>query len=165
MTASANRKILAASFSTPDGGSRALGAVGGGMFDRLGNGAVLVVRADGEVRFTESKDWGAGRGALVGGALGLIGGPVGVLVGGGIGALASKLRDSGFRNDQLEALGRTLTPGSSAMVVEIASDAVEQATRLIEVFSPAKLAVEDVDESIARVLSGETAPEPEGAAS
>ena len=40
---------------------------------------------------------GAGRGALLGG---IIGGPLGVIAGGTIGGLASKLRDSGFKNDQ-----------------------------------------------------------------
>ena len=66
------RKILAASFTTPDGGSRAAGALGGSMRDRIGNTAVLFVRPDGKAKFIESKDWGAGRGALLGGAIGII---------------------------------------------------------------------------------------------
>jgi hypothetical protein len=68
------RKILAASFATPDGGSRAGGALGGAMQDKIGNTAVLFVRPDGKAKFVESKDWGAGRGALVGGAIGIIAG-------------------------------------------------------------------------------------------
>src|SRR6266487_2819997 len=63
------RKILAASFTTPDGGSRAAGALGGAMRDEIGNTAVLFVRPDGKAKFVESKDWGAGRGALLGGAI------------------------------------------------------------------------------------------------
>src|SRR2546427_4795383 len=53
------RKILAASFTTPDGGSRAAGALGGSMRDKIGNTAVLFVRPDGKAKFIESKDWGA----------------------------------------------------------------------------------------------------------
>src|SRR2546423_14682867 len=120
-------KILAASFTTPDGGSRAAGALGGALRDKIGNTAVLFVRPDGKAKFVESKDWGAGRGALLGGAIGLIGGPVGLVAAGGIGALTSRLRDSGFKNEQLEQLGKSLKPNSSAVVVEIAADAVATA--------------------------------------
>src|SRR2546421_9334988 len=108
------RKILAASFTTPDGGSRAAGALGGSMRDKIGNTAVLFVRPDGKAKFIESKDWGAGRGALLGGAIGIIGGPIGILAGGSIGALVSKLRDSGFKNDQLDQLGQSLPPKTPA---------------------------------------------------
>jgi len=161
MSNSANRKILAASFATPDAGSRAVGVVGGGLPEKLGNGAVLVIRPDGKVKFVESKDWGAGRGALVGGVIGILGGPPGMIIGAGIGALASKLRDSGFKNDQLEQLGKALSPGNSAMVVEIASDAVEKAKELIQPFSPLQVVVEDVDESVAGLFAAEAAPAPE----
>jgi hypothetical protein len=89
------RKILAASFTTPDGGSRGAGALGGAIRDKIGNTAVLYVRPDGKAKFVESKDWGAGRGALLGGAIGILGGPLGIIAGGSIGALVSKLRDSG----------------------------------------------------------------------
>ena len=100
------RKILAASFATPDGGSRGAGALGGAMRDKIGNTAVLYVRPDGKAKFVESKDWGAGRGALLGGAIGILGGPLGIVVGGSVGALVSKLRDSGFKNDQLGRAAR-----------------------------------------------------------
>ena len=88
---------------------------------------MLYVKPDGDVKFVESKDWGAGRGALLGGAIGIIGGPLGILAGGSVGALAAKLHDSGFKNDQLEKLGASLTPNGSAVVVEIGADVVEKA--------------------------------------
>ena len=56
--------------------------------------------------------------------IGIIGGPIGILAGGGIGALASKIRDSGFKNEQLEQLGKSLGPGNSAVVFELAADVV-----------------------------------------
>jgi len=155
------RKILAASFSTPEGGSRAGGAMGGAFPEKIGNTAVLYVKPDGSAKFVESKDWGAGRGALLGGAIGLIGGPVGVVAGGSIGALASKLRDSGFKNDQLEQLGKSLEPNSSAVVVEIAADAVDTAEELLKPLGVKSMVVEDVDASVATLFEGEAEPKPE----
>jgi uncharacterized membrane protein len=159
----ANRKVLAATFSTPDGGSRAAGAIGGSMPDKVGNTAVLHVRPDGKAKFVESKDWGAGRGALLGGVIGLIGGPVGLVAGGTIGALVSKLRDSGFKNDQLETLGKSLGPNSSAVVVEISADAVDTAKELLEPLGVSEVVVQDVDASVATLFEGEEEPQPEPA--
>jgi len=155
------RKLLAATFDTPDGGSRAAGAIGGALREKIGNSAVLFVRPDGKAKFVESKDWGAGRGALLGGAIGIIGGPLGVLAGGSIGALAAKLRDSGFKNDQLEQLGRSLGPNTSAVVVEIASDAVDTAKQLLEPLGAKEVVVENVDSNVATLFDDEAEPTPE----
>src|SRR6185437_14927484 len=159
MQQEAARKILAASFTTPDGGSRAAGALGGAMRDKIGNTAVLFVRPDGKAKFVESKDWGAGRGALLGGAIGII-------AGGTIGALVSKLRDSGFKNDQLEQLGKSLQPNTSAIVVEIASDAIDTAKQVLEPLGAQNFVVEDLDESVASLFAQDAEPstEPEPAA-
>src|SRR6188472_1881640 len=163
------RKILAASFTTPDGGSRAGGALGGALRDKVGNIAVLYVRPDGKAKFVESKDWGAGRGALLGGAIGILGGPLGIVAGAGIGAAVSKLRDSGFKNDQLEQLGKSLHPNSSAVVVEIAGDSIDQAKEIIQPLGAENFVVEDLDESVAALFTQdaepETEPEPAAASS
>jgi uncharacterized membrane protein len=156
-----NRKLVAASFSTPDGGSRAGGAIAGAFPDKVGNTAVLHVRPDGKPKFVESRDWGAGRGALLGGVIGIIGGPIGIVAGGGIGALAAKLRDSGFKNDQLEQLGRSLGPGHSAVVVEIGADAVDAAEAIARTLGAAEVVSEDVDASVAGLFEGEAEPEAE----
>jgi uncharacterized membrane protein len=159
--ADGTRKIVAASFSTPEGGSRGGGSVGGAFPDKVGNVAVLHVRPDGKAKFVESKDWGAGRGALLGGALGIIGGPLGIVAGGSIGALASKLRDSGFKNDQLEQLGKSLGPNSSAVVLEIAPDVVPTAEQILKTLGAQEVVVEDVDANVAEVFEDEKAPTPE----
>jgi uncharacterized membrane protein len=159
--ADASRKIMAASFLTPDGGSRGGGAVGGAFPDKVGNVAVLHVKPDGKAKFVESKDWGAGRGALLGGAIGIIGGPLGIVAGGGIGALAAKLRDSGFKNDQLEQLGKSLTPNGSAVVLEIAADAVTTAEQLLKTLDAQEVVVEEVDTNVANIFAEEAAPTPE----
>lgn len=157
------RKILAGSFATPDGGSRAAGALGGSLPDKLGNTAVLTVRPDGKAKFVESKDWGAGRGALLGGAIGIIGGPIGIVAGAGIGGLVSKLRDSGFPNDQLAQLGASLQPGHSAVVAEIAADAVDTAKELLGPLGVTEIVIEDLDASVATLFDDEEAPAPEPA--
>jgi len=159
--ADSTRKIFAASFTTPDGGTRAGGAIAGAFPDKVGNTAVLVVKPDGTPKFTESKDWGAGRGALLGGAIGIIGGPLGILAGGGIGAMAAKLRDSGFKDNQLEELGKSLQAGQSAVVVEVAGDAVDTAKSLAQALGSTNLVVEDVESSVADLFATEKAPEPE----
>jgi hypothetical protein len=157
----ANRKILAATFETIDGGSRGGGSVGGAYPDKVGNVAVLVVRPDGKPKFVESKDWGAGRGALLGGAIGIIGGPLGMIAGGSIGALTSKLRDSGFKNDQLEQLGKSLSPNGSAVVLEIASDTVPTAEQLLKTLGAKEVVVVDVDTNVADLFADEAPPTPE----
>jgi uncharacterized membrane protein len=119
------------------------------------------VKPDGTAKFVESKDWGAGRGALLGGAIGIIGGPLGILAGGSIGALTSKLRDSGFKNDQLERLGSSLAPNNSAVVIEIAADAVDVAKRLLEPLGAQEIVVQDVDASVATLFDDDAAPTPE----
>jgi uncharacterized membrane protein len=159
--ADADRKIVAASFSTPEGGVRGGGGVGGAFPDKVGNVAVLHVQPDGKAKFVESRDWGAGRGALLGGVIGIIGGPIGILAGGTIGALASKLRDSGFKNDQLEALGKSLVPGSSAVVLEIAADVIPTAEQLLKTLGAQEVVVEDLDTSVADLFADEEEPTPE----
>ncbi len=159
--ADVDRKILAASFETPDGGSRGAGAVGGAFPDKVGNAAVLHVKPDGTVKFVESKDWGAGRGALLGGVIGIIGGPIGMLAGGGIGALASKLRDSGFKNDQLEQLGKSLGTNGSAAVIEIAADVVPTAEELLRTLGANEIVTEEIDTTVADLFGKDEAPTPE----
>jgi uncharacterized membrane protein len=156
-----DRKVLAASFTTPEGGSRGGGALGGAFPDKVGNVAVLHVKPDGKAKFVESKDWGAGRGALLGGVIGIVGGPIGIVAGGGVGALAAKLRDSGFKNDQLEQLGKSLGPDTSAVVVEIAADAVPTSEEILKALGAQAVVVEDVDTSVASLFDNDEAPAPE----
>src|SRR6266508_5876875 len=70
--------------------------------------AVIVRRADGKVTFEETADpsgkkW-AKRGAIAGGVVGLIFPPTliaGAVVGGGAGGIWGKIRDKGFKDDDL----------------------------------------------------------------
>ncbi len=90
--------------------------------------AVIVHTADNKVKFEETADpsgkkW-AKRGAIAGGVVGLIFPPsiiASAVVGGGAGAVWGKVRDKGFKDDDLKAIGQSLPPGSSA-IIAIAED-------------------------------------------
>jgi uncharacterized membrane protein len=92
--------------------------------------AVIVHTADGKVTFEETADpsgkrW-AKRGAIAGGLVGLIFPPsiiASAVVGGGAGALWGKVRDKGFKDEDLREIGDSLPPGSSA-IVAVAEDRV-----------------------------------------
>jgi len=89
------------------------------------NVAVLRRDQEGKLHIKEPTDMGGGKGAAIGGAVGvlagLVFGPVGLAMAGGaaIGGIAAKLRDSGFNDDRLRRLGQSLEPGTSAILAVI----------------------------------------------
>jgi uncharacterized membrane protein len=93
--------------------------------------AVVIVRdADGKVKFEETADpsgkkW-AKRGAIAGGIVGLIFPPsiiASAVVAGGAGGIWGKIRDKGFKDEDLKEVGESMEPGSSA-IIAIAQDNV-----------------------------------------
>ncbi len=88
--------------------------------------AVLRRNEKGKLRIAALKDFQAKTGAKWGGALGaaigLVTGP-GIIAAGAtgavIGALANKLKKSGFAKDRMKILGEALPPGTSAIVAVI----------------------------------------------
>jgi uncharacterized membrane protein len=103
------------------------------------NAAVIRRDQKDKLHIKELKDWGGGKGAAFGGALGAV---VGVLAGPGalavgaagalIGGLAAKLRDSGFSDARLKAVGASLKPGTSAIVAVIEHKWVAELERQME---------------------------------
>jgi uncharacterized membrane protein len=93
--------------------------------------AVVVVHGtDGKVRFEETADPSGKklgkRGAIAGGLIGLIFPPsiiAGAIVGGAGGGIWGKIRDKGFKDEDLKAIGESLPPGTSA-IIAIAEDRV-----------------------------------------
>jgi uncharacterized membrane protein len=92
--------------------------------------AVAVHTADDKVQIKETADPSGRtmgkRGAIAGGLVGLIFPPsivAGAVVGGAGGGLWGKVRDKGFKDEDLKAIGESLPPGSSA-VIAIAEDHV-----------------------------------------
>jgi uncharacterized membrane protein len=100
-----------------------------GSIDLL-DAVVLVHGRDGKVRYEETADpsgkkW-AKRGAIAGGLVGLIFPPsiiAGAVVGTAGGGVWGKIRDKGFKDEDLKAIGESLEPGTSA-IIAIAEDRV-----------------------------------------
>jgi uncharacterized membrane protein len=100
--------------------------------------AVIVHTADGKVKIEETADpsgkkW-AKRGAIAGGVVGLIFPPsiiVSAAVGGGAGGVWGKVRDKGFKDEDLKEIGNSLPPGSSAIIAVAEDRMVEQLERAI----------------------------------
>lgn len=124
-------EIFVATYDTEDGAGAALkafqSAQRAGAIDLI-DGAVIVHRADGKVKIEETGDpsgkkW-AKRGAIAGGVVGLIFPPSIILsaaVGAGAGGVWGKVRDKGFKDEDLKEIGNSLPPGSSA-IIAVAED-------------------------------------------
>jgi uncharacterized membrane protein len=96
-----------------------------------------------------------GIGALVGGALGLLAGPVGVITFGAAGAvlggLSAKLDDVGFDDNRLEMLGETLEPGKSAILAVLESQYRDKLVQELK-NRGAQVAVEDLPKDFKQIL-------------
>jgi len=134
-------EVFVATYDTEDGAAAAAKAFEAaerdGAIDLI-DAAVIVHTADGKVKFEESADpsgkkW-AKRGAIAGGVVGLIFPPSIILsaaVGGGAGGLWGKIRDKGFKDEDLKEIGNSLPPGSSAIIAVAEDRMVEQLERAL----------------------------------
>ena len=92
----------------------------------------------GRIRVSETGDWSGKRGMVVGGiaggALGVLTGGVGWLALGGAAAtgLTSRLRDSGFDNEELREITSRLDPNTSALLVVCANSSADRCVELIK---------------------------------
>ena len=145
------RKIIAAALPGIDGG-RALAVLDGAVGDGIGNAAVLYLTPEGRARLVESKDWCSGRAAVVGGLMGLLGGPIGALAGGVLGVLPSRLRDAGFDDGQLKEFGESLTPGTTAILVEVHEPALATALELLVTLNATRLVTVEIDADLSSVF-------------
>ncbi len=100
---------------------------------KIENAAVLRKDEKGKLHIKETGDMSGGQGTALGGvagaAIGLLAGSLLVVpaaVGALVGGLTAKLRDSGFSDVRLKALGENLTPGSSAIIAVVEHKWVEQ---------------------------------------
>ncbi len=150
-------EAIVAAFTTPEGAANALAELK--SVDKnvlhIREAAVLVRDANNELRIEESHH--VAKGAVVGGiagaVIGLGAGPVGwVTVGGAaVGALANRLRDTGFPDERLKRIGGSLTPGTSGLVAVVEHQWVadlEGRLRTIE----ADVATEEVRADVAAQL-------------
>ena len=133
-------QIVIAAFQDEHSAKGALDQLDRAQHDKLiviRNAAVLRRDSSNTLHVSETKDWSGKRGLAVGGllgaAVGILAGPIGLAAGAGaaIGGLAARLRDSGFSDDQLRRIGDGLTPGTSVLVAVIEHSWVEQAERML----------------------------------
>jgi uncharacterized membrane protein len=127
--------------------------------------AVAVHTADGKVRIEETADpsgktWGK-RGAIAGGLVGLIFPPsiiAGAVVGGAGGGIWGKLRDKGFKDEDLKAIGESLPPGSSAIIAIAEDQVVERLQRGLEGYERIARHALSADAAIQVVAEADAAP-------
>lgn len=93
----------------------------------LGDAVVIVKDEEGNAKVHETSEFTTRRGAIAGGAAGLViglmvGGPVGGLVlGAAGGGLLGKKVDTGVSNDEIEAVSDSMENATSAIAVQIKS--------------------------------------------
>ena len=156
-------QLIVAAFQDEDGAKQALKELKAAKKDHLikiDNAAVIRKDQKGKVHIKETKDMGGGKGAViggvVGGAIGMLAGGIGLaIVGAGalVGGLAAKLRDGGFKDDRLKKVGEGLTPGSSAIVAVIEHKWVPELEEAMEE-AGADMLTETISADIAAQLEG-----------
>src|SRR3954452_201997 len=125
--------------------------------------AVAVRTAGGKVKIEETADpsgkrW-AKRGAIAGGLVGLIFPPsiiAGALVGGAGGGIWGKIRDKGFKDEDLKAIGESLPPGSSAIIAIAEDHGVERLQRGLPGYE--RIATHALDADAAALVLAEAPP-------
>ena len=122
-----------------------------------------IIRKDdeGKLHLKETGDTSAGRGAgigaVIGGVIGLLAGPAGVVAGAGAGTVIGGLAargDAGFKDERLEALGASLEPGSSAVVIVVPQVWVEAVEDQLE-HTAAIVKTEVLDHDVAQQLAAD----------
>jgi uncharacterized membrane protein len=157
MAEQAPLQAIVAAFPTEQGASDVLKELKGIDRDtmKVREAAVLVRTAEDKLEIRESHH--VGKGAVVGGVagavVGLITGPIGwVTVGGAaVGALAARLRDSGFPDERLRQIGEGLKPGTSALVAIVEHRWVLEVERQMRE-AGAELATEAIKADVAAQL-------------
>jgi uncharacterized membrane protein len=153
-------QVVVAAFADKNGAAEALSdlkeAQEHGLIT-IRDAAIVQCDNRGEVHIEGTGHRGVGRGAIIGGVagaiVGLLTGPVGWATGGGavVGALASRLRDSGFPEDRLQQLGDALQPDTSAVVAVIDQTWLKEITELLAK-KASDMASEIIQADIARQL-------------
>jgi uncharacterized membrane protein len=123
--------------------------------------AVIVRDAGGKVKFEETADpsgkkW-AKRGAIAGGLVGLIFPPsiiASAVVGGGAGGIWGKIRDKGFKDEDLKEVGESMEPGSSAIIAIAEDHVLDRLERGIEGYD--RIARHAVSAEAAMAISAES---------
>jgi uncharacterized membrane protein len=104
----------------------------------LHNAALITRDASGKIAIHETGDFtpaqGATGGAVLGAVVGLLRGKLigSALLGAGAGYLAGKVLDLGFDDSFLKQIGDSLTPDSSALVLAIEFERLDEALQVLD---------------------------------
>ncbi len=162
-------ELFVAAYSTEGGAGAALKdfqvAHREGAIDLI-DAAVIVHTTEDKVKFEETADpsgkkW-AKRGAIAGGVVGLIFPPsiIGTaIVGGAAGGIWGKVRDKGFKDEDLKAIGESLPPGSSAIIAVAQDRVVAQLERGLDGYE--RIAKHMVSADAAAAIAAEVEDEPD----
>jgi len=114
--------------------------------------ALITKSEDGKVKVEETTELttgkGARRGAVITGVLGLIYPPsliASILVGGGLGGLIGKLRDTGIKNPQIKDIADRLEPGKSAVIALADEESTPDVQRALAGYE-GRLVVQPIDD-------------------
>ena len=162
-------EVFVATYDTEGGAADAAKAFKAAQRDGaidLIDAAVVVHTAEDKVTIDETADpsgkkW-AKRGAIAGGVVGLIFPPTIILsaaVGAGAGGVWGKIRDKGFKDDDLKEIGNSLPPGSSAIIAVAEDRMVEQLERSLAGYQ--KIAKHAVSAEAAAAIVAEVEDEDE----
>src|SRR3954452_15083806 len=161
-------EVFVATYDTEDGAAAASksfqAAQRDGAIDLI-DAAVIVHTADGSVKIEETADpsgkkW-AKRGAIAGGVVRLIFPPsliVSAAVGGGAGGIWGKIRDKGFKDEDLKAAGEDMEPGTSAIIAIDEDRMIERLEQGIEGYD--RIAKHAVSAEAAVAIVAEDVEEP-----
>jgi uncharacterized membrane protein len=128
--------------------------------------AVIVHGADGKVNFKETADpsgktW-AKRGAIAGGLVGLIFPPSilgAAAVGAAGGGVWGKVRDKGFPDEELQRIGESIPPGSSAIIAVAEDRMLERLEQGLEGYQRIARHALSADASAELIAAVETEPQ------
>lgn len=144
MSDATTRRILIASFNTLSGAEAGVSLLKSAAIG-LGNVAIITRDAGGEVKFTESQDWGVGKSALIGAVAGLILPGVGTLTLAAGGALAAYFIDLGFPDPLLKQMGEGLAANSSMLVALVEAANTSQASGVLTQAGAVVASTEETD--------------------
>ncbi|MGV3708292.1 MAG: DUF1269 domain-containing protein [Gemmatimonas sp.] len=126
-----DKKIVIARFPSRDGAEGAVPRLKSAGVP-LGNVAYIVKDDSGEVKFTESQDWGMGKSAAVGAVAALILPGIGPVLGAAAGALAAYFIDAGFPDSLLKQAGNGLLGNNqSALIALVGAESTGTAERAL----------------------------------
>jgi len=125
------KRVLIARFPSQTGAEAAVPSLKSAGVS-LGNVAYIEKNDAGEVKFSESQDWGLGKSAAVGALAALILPGIGIFLGAAAGAAAAYFIDVGFPDALLKQTGSgLLTTNQSALVALVQGDHMSMAEATI----------------------------------